>query len=354
MLSAPIRRLLSSLVLLPLAGACGPSTAPEPGQPFDAQAALADYDAVAGLLAFADLAALRALEGRTPLTATGGSTAPPSGELAATAPAAPGPPAALAPLIAGAHRGKTFVYDPVTDRWVVDPARAGAPATGVRFVLYETDAHGRPILVAEIGWVDVIDEGDASAEDVVLRLRVVTRGVTRLDYRTALDVGLNWSRLGVLGFLRGTSAARLDFDVRMEGRRSLGRTVQSVEFDLGISARDFRITGSVQGVEEGTGSNRGTGALRVHVGHGRRTLELDATLAHGRIEGRVLLGGELFATLSGDAHAPTVVSARGDPLGPAETLVLFRVLDTIEDVFDFVEDLVDPVGGLVLLGLVLS
>jgi len=34
--------------------------------------------------------------------------------------------------------------------------------------------------------------------------------------------------------------------------------------------------------------------------------------------------------------------------------VLLRVLDTVEDVFDFLEDLMEPAGELVGLGIILS
>ena len=36
-----------------------------------------------------------------------------------------------------------------------------------------------------------------------------------------------------------------------------------------------------------------------------------------------------------------------------EVLVLHRIVDTVEDVFDFLEDLIDPIDDLVILGIVL-
>jgi len=77
------------------------------------------------------------------------------------------------------------------------------------------------------------------------------------------------------------------------------------------------------------------------------------TGAAGQPDGSILLNDELFATGGGDAESPTILSADGDPLTFDEQLVLHRVLDTIEDVFDFLEDLVDPVDELVLVGIIL-
>jgi hypothetical protein len=351
MSAARTHRLLFALVLAPLGAGCGLFTSPEDGERFDAQAALADYEALSGMLSSADLAALAALGGRTPVAPGAAPPASNGREHTAPALARPGSGAGLAPLISGTHRGMTFVYDAAAGRWVQDPTRRGAPETGVRFVLYELDDQGVPISGREIGWADLIDEGDSSPEDIVLRLRVVTHGSIRLDYRTTVDVGLTWGKLGVLGFLRGEGTARLDFDIGVDARRSLGRTELDVEFDLALAARGFQATGSVRGLEESTGR---AGEVHVSVRHRRHTLEVDATGAGGRIEGRVLLDGKLFATLSGDADSPTIVSADGDPLTPAEQLVLLRVVGTVDDIFQFVKNLVQPAGGLVLLGVMLS
>jgi len=334
-------RTLPVVALAALVAACGPTTAPEVPIPFDAEAALADYEAVGTLVSSPDLDALQALAGRTPFSspATSGSDA-----------AGLGGPAA-APLISETHRGSTFVYDADADRYVLDPSRAGAPATGVRFVLYEVDESGTPIVGEEIGHADLIDEGDGSVEDVVLRLVVVTGGVTRLDYRSTVEVGLTFGEVGVLGFLIGEQDARLDFDIDVAATKTLSRTTLDVTFELAVASRDFTITGSVSGVEEG-GDDLGDISLAME--HGTHTLAIEATGANGQIDGTVELNGALFATLSGDADAPTIVSGDGDPLTLEEMLLLRGVIDTAEDVFDFLEDLVDPVDELVVIGFVLS
>jgi hypothetical protein len=342
MAQSSTHRTLTALALTALVAACGPSTAPEVPVPFDTEAALADYEAVGTLLSSSDLASLRALGGRTPFS--GASPSSQQGVRGESGPQA-------APLISATYRGSTFVYNGADDRWVLDADRLGAPATGVRFVLYEVDETGTPIVAEEIGHADLIDEGDASVEDVVLRLVVVTRGVTRLDYRTTVEVGLTFGEVTVLGFLIGDANAQLDFDIEVDATKTLSQSTLDIAFDLAVASRDFTISGSVSGIEEGSDE---IGEVALAVQHGSHTLEVDATGSAGQIDGTVRLNGDLFATITGDAENPTIVSADGDPLTLGEQLVLLGVLDTIEDVFDFLEDLVEPAGELVVLGFILS
>ena len=353
--------------LAALAAACEPGTAPDLDAMLDTDAALADYDAVESLLASPDWEGFRALGGRTPFSASpaavemvaaldgvgarGGErafAAELSGQLASLA-ASSGAPGA-APIISETHRGATFVYDPDTDQYVVDPDREGAPATGVRFILYEVDAAGLPVVEDEVGHADLVDEGDASAEDVALRLVVVADGRTALDYRTTLDIGLLWGEITVLGFLEGENGVRLDFDIGARSTQSPGGGTLDITFDLSVESRGFFITGSVSGMEEG---GEDAGEVQLTVRHRQHAIEVDMTGAAGQLDGVILLNDELFATVSGHADSPTILSADGDPLTFEEQLVLHRVVDTVEDVFDFLEDLVDPVDELIFVGIIL-
>lgn len=346
--------------------ACQPSTGPDLGPPLDIEAALADYAAVDGLLGSSDWEGFRALAGRTPYSGspagveavaalhtlgTSGSRAfalELADRLASVTPRAGGP--AAAPIISPTHRGATFVYDPELDQYAVDPDRSGAPATGVRFVLYEVDPEGRPIVAEEVGYADLIDEGDGSAEDVVLHLIVVVEDRTVLDYRTTVDVGLTWGEITVLGFLQSERGVRLDFDIEARGTRSLQGGTLDVSFEIGVQARRFSISGTVSGVQQ---QGAGSGDVALMVRHGAHTLEVSVSMSGGELDGAIHLNGELFATVTGDPENPTILSGRGDPLTPREQILLHRVLDTVEDVFDLIEDLVDPVDEIVLAGIIL-
>ena len=364
----PTTRMIRLCTLAALAGfasACESTTAPDFGLDFDAAAA--DYEVVDTLFASAGWAGFAALGARTPFGASpAGIEAVASLGLSANgrsgrgfalalanhmreAVVSSGTPA-LAPIISATHRGKTFVYDATLDEYVVDALRTGAPATGVRFVVYEVDLTGKPILAEEIGYADLIDEGDASAEDVALRLVVVANNVTVLDYATTLDLGLVQGTLTVQGFLQGENGVRLDFDIEAVGTHFLNQSTLDVTFDLSVDARDFSISGTVSGIEEGV---EGEGDVDLTVQHGSHSVRLDVSGAAGQVQGSVFVNDNLFATISGSASNPTILSATGEPLTPRQTLVLLHIVDVVEDVFDFLEDLVDPVDEIVILGIIL-
>ncbi|MGE0158519.1 MAG: hypothetical protein AB7T31_03850 [Gemmatimonadales bacterium] len=354
-------RLLSLVASAAFAAACGESTAPDFGVALDTDAAAADYAAFDSVFATDGWAGFAALGARTPwsaapaaIDAVAGLSRAPSGRqfavqlarrLAAGAAGAP----ALAPVI-DSYRGATFVYDADLGEYVVDPARTGAPSNGVRFIVYEVDLLGVPVGDEEIGHADLIDEGDDSAEDVALRLVVVTGDGTVLDYRTTVDLTLTQGAITVTGYLQGEHGLRLDFDIEAVGTQLLDHTTLDIQFDLGVDARDFRIEGSVHGIEDGP---EGEGDVHLVVQHRDRSIRLEVSGSEGQVDGSVFLDDRLFATVSGDADDPTILSAEGEALTSGQIFVLLHVMDVVEDVFDFLEDLVDPVDEIVFLGLIL-
>ena len=71
--------------------------------------------------------------------------------------------------------GSTYIYDPALRRYVVAPGRSGAPANGVRFILYAVNpVTHEPISAVEIGYADLLDEGVARPTGIDLRLIVVS------------------------------------------------------------------------------------------------------------------------------------------------------------------------------------
>ena len=354
------RRVAALAAVAAFAAGCGTSTEPEARQDLDTDAALADHDAVAAALADPELDVFRALAGRTPFG--GGPSAIDALaassrrdghgfalELARRLSSGGRSGAAAAPIVSDTHRGDTFVYDAGSGDWAVDPERTGAPENGVRFVLYELDASGEPIVEEEVGWADLLDEGDASAEDVVLRLVVVVRDDTILDYATTLDENANRGLLTVRGHLIGEET-RLDFDIEAVGTSTGGESTLDVAFELRVDQRDFSITGNVSGVEDGPA---GEGDIDITARHRSHSIRVDAHGSGGTIEGTVFVNGDIFATASGTADDPVFVGASGEPLTYWERMVLWRVFDGLEGVFDLLEDLLDPVEDLVFLGIIL-
>jgi hypothetical protein len=357
------RSALALLTLVIIGSACETGTDPDSGDAF--RAALRDYQAVDAAFASSEWASFKALGGRTPYGASAAidlvagvddgafpqSLAARLSDGALSAPSASseqsGP--AGAPIISTTHRGKTFVYDPARDDYVIDPSRTGAPSTGVRFITYEVDRSGRPIVGRETGYADLIDQGDGSAQDIALRFTVVLDRKTVLDYRTTLNEDGDRGALTARGFLEG-DGVKLDFDIEAASRKVANTTELDVQWEIAVDARDFSIVGDVRGAQEGV---EGEGDVDLTVRHRDNSFRLDASGEDGQIEATVYLNGEVFATAEGPHDNPTILGRTGEPIAGVELLVLGRIMDWVEDVFDFLEDLLDPIDDLVFWGLVL-
>lgn len=251
------------------------------------------------------------------------------------------------PLISAAHRGKTFVYDAARHEWVVDPARTDAPANGVRFITYEPKG-AEPDASKPIGYADLIDLGDATA-GIALRLVVVEGTLTILDYQTTLEGSDGSGHGSVAGFVRN-ARDRLDFDIDVHGQHSSGVERGNVSFDLGIAAREFRVTGDLESVRQ---NGVESGAVVLNVRHGTNSFAVDLENQSGTLNGTIDLNSSPFALVSGPVQQPTFTKPDGSQIGGAEALVLGRIFDMSEDVFDLFEDLVDPIDDLVIWAVVL-
>lgn len=361
------QRITVAAVAALAAAGCGVTDVPEVGPDFDAEAAMADYEAMEAAMASEDLSAFQALGGRTPfgsspaaIDAMADFTRAGEDEdsrafvmgfarklMAASSARSEGP--ALGPIISGWHRGTTFVYDPDVDEYQPDLTLTGAPETGVRFILYEVDAQGIPIVEEEVGYADLIDEGDGSAEDIVLRLSVVIGGEVLIDYRTTLDHDATSGALTVDGFFVGDDV-RLDFDIGIAFSSADGAEEGELTFEIEVADRNFAIVGTVSGIEE---EDDGMGSVNLRVSHGAHELIVDMVGENGELDGTIFIDGEAFATVTGPEEDPVIADPDGEPLTVSELRVLHHVVHIVGDVFQFLEDMLDPVDDIVLLGFIL-
>ena len=104
---------------------------------------------------------------------------------------------------------------------------------------------------------------------------------------------------------------------------------------------------------KGTEGEGGSGDIDVTVRHGSESMRVDVNGTDSSIAGTFYLNGQTFATVSGHPDEPVFVGASGDPLTGAEVLVLLRMVGVLDDVFDLFEELVEPVGHLVVLAIIL-
>lgn len=350
-----------TFALIAASAACEQSTGP--ADSLDAAATLADYQAMSQLLGSEGFVAINGLGGRTPmstgalvssmqrlpglLTERGGREYAIELFRAATTDAAHTTFAKT--VISNRHLGRTLVYSTTLDQYVIDSARSGAPSNGVRFVAYEQDASGKPVVGREIGYADLLDEGSNAGNAIALRLKVVTRTVTTLDYRTTVDIATDAGSIDVTGFAVD-GAARFEFTIGLDARKVGTATRIDADFQLGVPTRNFTVTGTVRGVEEG---RDGVGNISVTAKHQGNTLRSAVSGNNGVLEGSITWNGSTFATISGPASAPVLRGATGQPLTAEEMLVVRNVMRLNDDVFDLIEELVEPVEDLVLLGLIL-
>lgn len=251
------------------------------------------------------------------------------------------------PLISESNRGKTFVYDAARHQWVIDPARTGAPANGVRFITYEPKG-AEPDATKPIGHADLIDLGN-STPGVALRLVVVEGALPILDYQTTLEGNDASGHVTVEGFVQN-ARDRLNFDIDVRGQNSGGLERGDIAFDLGIASREFRVTGAVHGEKQ---NGVESGSVDLTVRHGAHSFAVDIENSRGTLAGDVALNNSPFALVSGPAQQPVFKRPGGGDIGGGEALVLWRIFDVTEDVFDLFEDLVDPIDELVVWAFIL-
>ena len=244
--------------------------------------------------------------------------------------------------------GKTFEYDVVTDRYVAG-LRTGAPANGVRFVLYAVDpitkAPVEPLV--ETGYVD-LTRTFTQQQGVLATARVEawsggTAPVKVLDYGVTVQGTLLAPTVSVAGFAKNASDS-LSFLLSS----ALAISTQSLAIDWQTALASHGFTSHV--VETITGGNAPQvtidGSLTSLSGRvgitGTIVQETGGTLT-------VKVNGQTFATIqldSADDQEPTILNASGQPLTGAQAEMLRQILDWFRDAFALYEDLLDPVKNL--------
>jgi hypothetical protein len=250
------------------------------------------------------------------------------------------------PALRPGSLGTTYVYDPALSRYVPAPARTGAPANGVRFILYAVNpiTHA-PIVSVEVGHADLIDEGIARPTGLGLRLIVVSEGTTYLDYRVAIDGSPNAGTLTVSGFLTD-GETRLDFDIGATGTVGPTGATMNVAFEFGVPARAFNVVGTVEGTSAPGGN---LGRINLVVRSGLTKIDVAITGDDHTVNATVLVNDEIFATITGDHHYPVVRGAGGRELSAEEIEALHGIFRLVGGVFELFGTLMAPVAAILAL-----
>jgi hypothetical protein len=258
-----------------------------------------------------------------------------------------GPARLVAPQLPPAIRGTTFVLDSITLQYVPDSSRPGAPANGVRFILYPVDrTTHQPLFGQEIGYADLTDEGNQSSPEIALRLRAVIAGLTRLDYRVVVVGADSAAMLQAAGFTYD-GATRVEFQVAVRGARTADTAATEVAFAIGIPSHGFLATATLQHVTL-TGDSAGAIAMTVRQGFNQVGMMAHATPLE--LTAVFQVNGIPFATVRGDPGHPTVQGADGRDLTAPEVDALIGIQRLTGRVFEMFDCLMRPVGGILGVG----
>lgn len=247
--------------------------------------------------------------------------------------------------------GKILVWDPVDGSYIVDPDLSGAPASGVRFLLYEVDpTTGLPAIpLTVLGHLDLTDESDG-----ITRLGVRAVDTTGGTERTLLDYRLEGStstvqgeivvEVGAAGFV-SDGAGRMEFSLAEE--IAIGPDFESVRFSIldQVAAPDEDVSVSL----ELSGETAGEGAsasLGLTIEDGPDTILFTVTAADESQEGSVKVNGTPVMLIGGSPSQPIFTRLDGGPLTQAQVDALRRIWESIDNIFAVAEQLLSPLTDL--------
>jgi len=343
------------LAALVAAAACSDSTGPLP--PLDEAALVGDMNAAASATD-APAAASLAVLGDQMNFALGGGVAVVAAEAVPAllkdplalvkdgalakrlAPTAGGTTASVIPQAA---LGKTFVYSTDSGRYVLS-ARTGAPANGVRFVLYAVDPLFQEIVLplTEVGYADltrtVVNDNARARVEVW-----TTGGETKvLDYVAIVGGTLVAPAVTVEGFSRN-GADSLAF--RLVTRASLANESVSINWRAAVPSRDL-----VTVVEQVlTGGEVGSVAFDGKIASANGVVTMKGTLQQqsgGTIT--VKVNGETFAriVLATPSAEPEITGPTGEPLTEQQVVMLQQIFAWFQGAYALFFGLLAPVSGL--------
>lgn len=249
----------------------------------------------------------------------------------------------VAPQLPPAVRGTTFVLDPTTLQYVPDSTRTGAPANGVRFILYATDSSSeQPLPGQETGYLDLTDEAPPASPAIALRLQAIIAATTRLDYRILITGADSAIALEAAGYT-DDGATRVALQTQVRAGLAADNSAAEVAFTIGIPSRAFVATATLQHFSL-NGDSAGTIAMTVRQGPDQVGMLVHGS--QGTITALFQVNGIPFATVQGDPEHPTIRGTDGQPLSPGEVealVAIHRLTGTVLAMFDCV---MRPVGGI--------
>jgi hypothetical protein len=213
--------------------------------------------------------------------------------------------------------GKTLAWDTASHTYLVDNTLTGAPANGVRILIYSANIlNSQPSLpLHQTGYLELTDESAGQVSTLGVRLAQGTTMVVDYAVTFARIVAGSDTTIAIVsaGFINDPAGpGRVDF--------VFGDTLGSARlvFAGQLTASDgSQLQASVR-------ENSNSAELSVFVSKGGNGIALDLISA-AFLTGTVNFNGVTVATISGDPNAPTFTAANGHTLTSAQTSGLLEI-----------------------------
>jgi hypothetical protein len=252
-----------------------------------------------------------------------------------------GLPAGAAVVLPNDMLGTTWEWDAGAGEYVASD-RAGAPANGVRFVMYVVDGGtGYPVEpLEEIGHLELTDLSTASAD--IARVVVVTDDVTRFDYRVTRTGDDQNGTFGADGYVsHDGDRIEVDIDIGM----AIDGTTQAWTVDAGLEFEMIPMSVTYRSDDLWTGSaEHDEWEVSVRGPHGFVDLRGSYDWEDGSdaVEETVYeVNGRPFAEFVCDEETCAFLGTDGEPLSEDER----NALDIIWGVGELAWDIMDRMMG---------
>lgn len=246
-------------------------------------------------------------------------------------------------VLPSAILGETLVWDPAQG-YVVDASRSDAPSNGVRFVLYRMDPGYEPAIplepLAEIGYVDILDQDGARSERVGVRA-VASGGSILADYFVDLS-GVGTGTEGELTLRMSgdvTGGARtVDMDVIQQYTWSESRNLDELDMDytFDTDARSLHLEGLARSPYN-VFPYRDLQLNTTFSGDGP-VIEADLTIgSNDALDGVIRSNGRTAVVVSGTDGSPQFSGAGGIQLSQTDIYTLEQLWWGITDLIVYTE-----------------
>lgn len=230
--------------------------------------------------------------------------------------------------------GKTFVWNATTDTYEVS-ARTGAPANGVRFVLYtydfETFSFAEPLV--EVGYAEFSRSGNSATASVF------NGGTKVVEYTVTVGGTTNFPTVSLTGFA-GTGANLTNFNLAFGVSATTGNITTTWRTDMPSRGLTTRVAMAI-----GETSMVFSAVIR----RGVRKVEMTGTFSGfsdpeslGTATLNVKVGDKLFARMTFTLEGVTITDPDGNPLTDADRATLERIFEWFESSMSAPDALLAP------------